>query len=191
MINCKLSLSREFKAYKVNYSSEDTSLADTLTNFFTERGIAPELVVFIISLMPILELRGGLIAAAILNISPFVAVPICIIGNLLPIPFVLLFIRKIFNLLKRNKRIAKWVEKLEARTRKKGSKLQTGKIIGLIIFVGIPLPGTGAWTGALAADIFDIRFRSSMPAIAAGVVLASAIMLTLTYLIPGLFGFSF
>ena len=176
---------------KANHSSEDKPLADTLTNFFTERGIAPELVVFIISLMPILELRGGLIAAAILNISPFVAVPICIIGNLIPIPFVLLFIRKIFNLFKKNKRIARWVEKLEARTRKKGSKLQTGKIIGLIIFVGIPLPGTGAWTGALAADIFDIRFRSSMPAIAAGVVLASAIMLTLTYLIPGLFGFSF
>ena len=129
---------------KANHSSEDKPLADTLTNFFTERGIAPELVVFIISLMPILELRGGLIAAAILNISPFVAVPICIIGNLLPIPFVLLFIRKIFNLLKKNKRIARWVEKLEARTRKKGSKLQTGKIIGLIIFVGIPLPGTGA-----------------------------------------------
>ena len=164
-------------------------MADTLTNFFTERGIAPELVVFIISLMPILELRGGLIAAKLMGVEFFRAFIICFIGNLLPIPFILLFIRKIFNWLKKFNKTEKLIEKLEARSIRKADKVKKYRLFGLFLFVAIPLPGTGAWTGALAADLFDIRIRHSFPTIAAGVLAAGIIMSVLAYAIPGAFGF--
>ncbi len=166
-------------------------MADTLTTFFKEQGIMPELIVFIISMLPILELRGGLIAAALLGISPYVAVPVCIIANLLPIPFVLLFIRKILDFLKRFKKIGKWITKLEEKTESKGEKIKKSEFAGLMLFVGIPLPGTGAWTGSLAAVLFGIKFKKAMLATVAGVFIATAIMLVFTYLIPGLFGFNF
>lgn len=164
-------------------------MAQSLTEFFNGLGLSPELVVFIISLLPIIELRGGLIAAAILGVPWYVAFPICFVGNMLPIPFILLFIRKIFKLLKKIKWLQKPITVLEAKTRKKGERIQKGWLIGLILFVGIPLPGTGAWTGALAADLFDIRIRHSLPAIALGVAIAGAIMLIVSYLVPGFFGF--
>lgn len=164
-------------------------LADTLTQFFQSKGIPPELIVFIISMLPIIELRGGLIAASILGIPWYIATPICILGNLLPIPFILLFIRKILEFLKRFNWLRKIIEKIEDRTTKKGKKIQKRWFIGLILFVGIPLPGTGGWTGALAADIFHIRFKYAFFAIFIGLIVASAIMLIISYFIPGLFGF--
>ena len=102
-------------------------------------GVPAEIVVFIISLCPILELRGGLIAASILHVDMWKAIPICIIGNILPIPFILLFIEKIFELLK-NTRFVKMINKLEEKAEKGAQKIMKHKKWGLLLFVGIPLP---------------------------------------------------
>ncbi len=154
---------------------------------FLRESLPRELVVFIISLLPILELRGGLVAAAILGLDWIVAFPICVIGNILPIPVVLLFIRKIFALLKKINAFKKVIEKLEERAARKSSSLNKYRLWGLFAFVGIPLPGTGAWTGALVANAVDIRFKHSFPIILAGVMVAGIIMSVVSYLIPGFF----
>lgn len=179
-------------------------MADSIAQFFVDLfqdKIPPELTIFIVSLLPILELRGGLIAAALLNVDPWIAYPICVVGNLLPIPFILLFLKKIFALLKKTKLFRKMVEKLENRASAKSKKLtksddkvdekkQKRKILyrmgALLLFVGIPLPGTGAWTGALIADAIDMRIKHSLPAIIGGVLLASIIMMAVSYWIPAL-----
>ena len=95
-----------------------------------------------------------------MEIDFFRAFAICYIGNMLPIPFILLFIRKIFSLLKKVPSVEKMIVKLEARSIRKADKVEKYRLWGLLIFVAIPLPGTGAWTGALIADLFDIRIIS-------------------------------
>lgn len=148
--------------------------------------IPPELVIFLVSLLPILELRGGMLAAALLNVPWAIAFPICVVGNMLPIPFELLFIRKIFDLLRKVKGIRKIVNKLDERARKKAEseKFQKYSYLGLFFFVAIPLPGTGAWTGGLIADILDIRIKKAFPIITVGVIVAGLIMTFITYIIP-------
>lgn len=160
-------------------------MVETVTNFLKEY-LSAELVVFIISLLPILELRGGLIAAAIVGIEWYVALPICIVGNMLPIPFVLLFIRKILNWLKNFKFMKKIVEKLDERAKKKSESINKFIVWGLYLFVAIPLPGTGAWTGALVADVLDVRFKKAFPAIFVGVITAGLIVSFVSYGIPWL-----
>ena len=151
--------------------------------------ISPELIAFIVSMLPILELRGGLIAAKLMEIDFFKAFAICYVGNMLPIPFILLFIRKIFNWLKKIPAVEKAIVKLEARSIRKADKIEKYRLWGLLLFVGIPLPGTGAWTGALIADLFDIRIKHSLPVIAAGVLIAGIIISALSYGLFGLLGF--
>lgn len=151
------------------------------------KGIPPELVIFIISLMPILELRGGLVAASLLGVPWHIAFPICIIGNMLPIPFILLFIKQIFKFLRKFPGFRTIIPKLEKKAGEKGSLINRGRFIGLYSFVAIPLPGTGAWMGALAACLLDIRIKRSFPLIFLGVVTASIIMSILSYFIPGFF----
>ncbi len=160
-------------------------MVETVVEFLREY-VSAELVVFIISLLPILELRGGLVAAAIVGIEWYVALPICIIGNMLPIPFVLLFIRKIFEWLKSFKFMRKFVEKLDERAKKKSESINKFILWGLFTFVAIPLPGTGAWTGALVADILDVRFKKAFPIIFVGVVTAGLIVSLVSYGIPWL-----
>lgn len=162
-------------------------LVHSFVEFFKSK-IPDELLVFIISLLPILELRGGLIAAALLDINFLVAFPICVIGNILPIPFVLLFIRKIFDVLKKTKLFSKMVNKLDERAKEKANSksMQKYKAWGLFIFVAIPLPGTGAWTGALIADVLDIRMKRSLPIITLGVICAGIIISLISYGIPAL-----
>lgn len=151
------------------------------------KGIPPELVIFIISLMPILELRGGLVAASLLGVPWHIAFPICIIGNMLPIPFILLFIKQIFKFLRKFPGFRTIIPKLEKKAGEKGSLINRGRFIGLYSFVAIPLPGTGAWMGALAACLLDIRIKRSFPIIFLGVLTAGIIMSILSYFIPGLF----
>ncbi len=158
-------------------------MVESVTNFLKEH-LSAELVVFIISLLPILELRGGLVAAAIVGVEWYVALPICIIGNMLPIPFVLLFIRKIFEWLKKIKFMKKIVEKLDERAKKKSETINKFILWGLFAFVAIPLPGTGAWTGALVADVLDVRFKKAFPVIFAGVITAGLIVSFVSYGIP-------
>lgn len=164
------------------------SIAQSIVNALDGK-IAPELIAFIVSLLPVLELRGGLIAAKLMNIEFWKAFVICYVGNMLPIPFILLFIRKIFNFLKHFKKFEKLIDKLEARSLRKADKVKKYRLWGLFLFVAIPLPGTGAWTGALVADIFDIRIKHSLPVIAVGVFVAGIIISALSYGLFGALGF--
>ncbi|HCR82983.1 MAG TPA: small multi-drug export protein, partial [Lachnospiraceae bacterium] len=124
-----------------------------------------------------------------LDVQKWQAVPICIIGNLLPIPFILLLITRIFDWMKGTKKLRPMVEKLETKAMSKSANIEKYEFWGLLIFVGIPLPGTGAWTGALIAALLGIRFKKAFPAIALGVLMAGCIMTILSYgIIGGIFG---
>ena len=148
---------------------------------FLQDKVPEELIAFVISLCPVLECRGGIIAARLMEIPFIKAFLICYIGNMLPIPFIILFIRKIFEFLRKFKFFAKIVEKLEAKTEKNKEKVMKYEAWGLLLFVAIPLPGTGGWTGALMAALLDIRFKRALPIIALGVLIAGFIMSGLTY----------
>lgn len=155
-------------------------IVDAITGLLQDK-IPAELVTFLISLCPILECRGGMIAARIMEIPFIKAFVICCVGNLLPIPFIILFIRKIFDFLRRFSLFEKIITKLEAKTEKNKEKVLRYKSWGLLLFVAIPLPGTGGWTGALMAALLDIRIKRSLPIIALGVIIAGFIMSGLTY----------
>ena len=148
-----------------------------------------ELIVFLISLMPILELRGGLIAAALLGLDIVPAFIICIIGNLLPIPFILWFITPIFNKLKKTKHLSKFVNKIEKKALSKKDKIEKAEFWGLFFFVGIPLPGTGGWTGSLIASLINMDKKKAMLAITCGVLLAGVIVGSISFgLLKGIIG---
>ena len=151
--------------------------------------VSKEVIVFLISMIPILELRGGLLAASLLNVSMAKAIPICILGNIIPIPFILLFIKQIFKWLKKTKLFRGLIIKMENRAMGKSDQIKRYEFLGLLLFVGIPLPGTGAWTGSLIAALLGIRFRKAFPAVVVGVCLAAFIMSVISYgIIGGIFG---
>lgn len=151
--------------------------------------IPNELIIFIVSLLPVLELRGGMIAAKLLHVDFWRAFAICYLGNILPIPFILLFIRKIFQFLRDKPVFSKIIEKLEIRSMRNSEKVKRWRDWGLLLFVAIPLPGTGGWTGALIAALTDMRIKKSFPIIALGILIAGIIMSVITYLVPSFFGF--
>ena len=145
-----------------------------------------EAIVFIISMIPILELRGGLLVAGpLLGVPVATAIPLCIIGNIVPVPFILLLITPIFNWMKGTRKLKPLVDKLEARAMSKSDQIERYEFWGLAIFVGIPLPGTGAWTGALIAALLGIRFRKAFPAIVLGICMATVIMWFISYVLLG------
>ena len=156
----------------------DRSLAETLS------ALPEELIVFIVSMLPLIELRGGLILAPFLGMPMWTAIPICLAGNILPIPFILWFITPIFNWLKKTKLFRPLVEKLEAKSLGKSDRIQKYEFWGLVLFVGIPIPGTGAWTGALIASLLNVKIKKAFPAIILGLLLATTIMCIITYFIP-------
>ena len=139
-----------------------------------------ELVIFIVSLFPILECRGGLIVAALLGVDMWKAVPICIIGNVLPVPFLLILLERILQLMKKTplRGMAEWIER---RGEKKSEGMKYGEFLGLLLFVGIPLPGTGAWTGSLIATVLDIDWKKAIIPILLGVLMATVIMTVFSY----------
>ena len=164
-------------------------MTDALIAWFTTTRsgvVSKEMIVFIISMVPILELRGGLVTAALLGIPIAKAVVICVVGNIIPVPFILAFITPIFNWLKKTKWIKPKIEKLEQKSMGKSEKIQKYEFIGLVLFVGIPLPGTGAWTGSLIASLLNIRFKKAFPAIILGICMATVIMCIISYFIPWL-----
>ncbi len=163
------------------------AITDYLVGLF-QGTIPKELIIFIISMFPVLELRGGMIAAKLLDVELLKAFVICYLGNILPIPFILLFIRRIFQFLKRFKKIGGLIEKLEVRSMRKSEKVKRWRNWGLLAFVAIPLPGTGGWTGALIAALLDIRIKNSFPIIALGVLIANLIMSVFSYGLLGLIG---
>ena len=136
---------------------------------------------FIISMIPILELRGGLIVASLLKVPITTAIPLCVAGNILPIPFILLFIKQIFKWMKKVKCFRGLIERIENRAMSKSDSIKQYEFWGLVIFVGIPLPGTGAWTGSLIAALLDIDFKKAVLAELLGIVMATVIMAIFSY----------
>lgn len=137
---------------------------------------------FFISMVPVIELRGAIPIGVSYGLDYWVAVIISIIGNLVPVPFIILFIRKIFELMRKwSPKLNGLVTKLEARAESKSDVVQKYAFWGLFILVAIPLPGTGAWTGALVAAMLDMRLRRAFPAIVLGVLGAATIVTFVTF----------
>ena len=136
---------------------------------------------FIISLLPLLELRGGILAASLLQVEPLKGYIISIIGNLIPIPFILLLINKILEWMRGNKFFKKFAEWLDGKVEKHKGQIEKFGYFGLVLFVGIPLPGTGAWTGSLIASVLEMDRKKSFLSIILGIIMASIIMMILSY----------
>lgn len=135
------------------------------------------LMTLFVSLVPVVELRGAIPIGVAHDLSVWAAVAISIVGNLIPVPFIILFIRNIFAFLrKRIPRINGFIARLEARAKTKSEQVLRWSFWGLFLLVAIPLPGTGAWTGALVAAMLDMRLKRAMPAIFLGVVAAGIVV---------------
>ena len=145
--------------------------------------------VFFISMLPVVELRGAIPAGAVMGLSLWSNYLVSVIGNFLPVPFILLFIRQILAWMKTTKRLSKIALWLEEKAQKKSDQVMRYASLGLFLFVAIPLPGTGAWTGALIASLLDMRMKYALPAIFLGVLTAGVIMSLASYGIVGIFSF--
>ena len=132
---------------------------------------------FLISMIPVVELRGAIPIGTASGLDVFTATAVSVVGNLVPVPFIILFIRKIFALIRKwFPKLDGFILKLEKRAEKKSDTVLRSTFWGLFILVAIPLPGTGAWTGALIAAMLDMRLKRAMPAIALGVVAAGIVV---------------
>ena len=153
-----------------------------LFEWMTSTTWGESLLTLLVSMVPVIELRGGVPFGTALGLAPLHALVVCIIGNMLPIPFIIVYIRRIFHWMRRRSpRLNALVDKLEKKAHLKGQKVTKYKYIGLWLFVAIPLPGTGGWTGALVAAFLDMRLRKAMPAIFAGVLIAGFLITGITY----------
>lgn len=144
-----------------------------------------EVFVFFVSMLPIIELRGGLVVASLLKIPLLKANILCIIGNIIPIPFILLFIKKVFEFMKKHNIFKGFVIKLEERAMKKSDGAAKGEFFFLLLFVGIPLPGTGGWTGSLIASLLEFDIKKASIAIFIGILMAAIIMDIVSYGVLG------
>lgn len=161
-------------------------LAQWFIDIFANK-LGGEMTAFITSIMPVLECRGGMIVAKIFDIPFIKAFLICYLGNMIPMPFILLFIRKILEFMKKHNILKKFIEKMEGRADKNRDKIMRYKQWGLLLFIAIPLPGTGGWTGSLFAALLDIDFKKALPIVALGVFIADLIMSVLTYGVGAIF----
>ena len=139
------------------------------------------LATLLMSMVPIVELRGGIPFGAALGLPPAAVMGAEIIGNMIPVPFIILFIKKIFQWMRRFEPLAKLVSHFESKAESKSDRVTRYKKFGLCIFVAVPLPGTGAWMGALIAALLDMRLRDSFPVITLGVCIASLVVTGITY----------
>lgn len=140
------------------------------------------IMTFLISMVPVVELRGAIPIGVAHGLNFWVAIAVSIVGNLVPVPFIIIFIRKIFAWLRtKSAWLNNLVTRLENRALKKTDTVRKFKFRGLFIFVAIPLPGTGAWTGALVAAMLEMRVKDAFPAIALGVLTAGIIVAFVTY----------
>ena len=146
------------------------------------------LTTFFVAMVPVIELRGALPIGVGMGLPPLAAAAIAIIGNLVPIPFILILLQKIFDFMRDKKHTKKLVAWLEKKADKNRAKIDKYGWLGLILLVAIPLPGTGAWTGALVASCFKMRKKPAMLAITAGVFIAGIIVLLITYGVSSLVG---
>lgn len=153
-----------------------------MITWLTSTTIGKVIATFFISMVPVIELRGGLPYGITLGLDYPLALAAAVLGNMVPVPFIIIYIRHIFTWLR--KRSKWWDEKitrLEKKAHLKGRVVRKYSTIGLGILVAIPLPGTGAWTGALVAAVLDMRLKKAIPAIFLGVCIAAAIMTMVTF----------
>ena len=155
-------------------------MLETISAFFLET-VGREWCVFFCALLPVIELRGAIPLAAGLGLSPLVAFAISVIGNMLPVPFLLLFLRFILRIMKKWRPFARFAAWLERRAEKSRQKIERYAFWGLFLFVAIPLPGTGAWTGSLVAVLTGMKFSRAFVSILGGVLTAGIIMTLLSY----------
>ncbi len=135
----------------------------------------------IIAMAPVLELRGAIPYGLACGLPFWPVFAVALVGNMLPIPFLILFTRPVFAVLRRSRILGRLIERLERRAHLKGQKVNRYQALGLFILVAIPLPGTGAWTGALVAAFLDMRMRNALPAITLGVLAAGIIVALVSY----------
>lgn len=152
-------------------------MTDAIIAFFQNFNISDELLVFLVSMLPIVELRGAIPLGVFLDMNPWLLFTLAVIGNMLPIPFIILCARPIVNFCLRTKFLRPVGNWLEEKVKKNSDKVVKYEIWGLLIFVAIPLPGTGAWTGALIAALLDLRLKNAFPTIFLGVIIAGLIMI--------------
>ncbi len=167
-------------------------MTEQLTNWFQGlfgSGVPGELIAFLASMLPVIECRGGMIIAKGFGIPFLRAFLLCYVGNMIPVPFILLFIRQIFAFMKKHNILTKFIAFLEGKTARNQEKVMRYKQWGLLLFVAVPLPGTGGWTGSLLAALLNIDFKKALPIIALGVFIADVIMSLFTYGLGAVFHF--
>ncbi len=140
-------------------------------------------------MVPVIELRGAIPYGVALGLPLWTSIAVSVVGNLVPVPFILLFIRNIFAWMRRRiPKLNALVSSLEARAESKKATVLRYQFWGLVILVAIPLPGTGAWTGALVAAMMDMRMKKAIPAITLGVIIAAVVVSVITYGATVVFG---
>jgi len=150
--------------------------------WLTEGPVGEFCFTILASMIPVVELRGGIPFGVALGLPVWAAYVAAVIGNILPVPFILVYIRQIFLWLRRHvPALNRVVDKLERKAHLKGRKVTKYKYLGLMLFVAVPLPGTGAWTGALAAAFLDMPLRKALPSILAGILIAGIAISILTF----------
>ena len=155
-------------------------LTDTMTGEFT--------LTALVSMIPVVELRGGIPFGVTAGLPVWAAFIAAVIGNLIPVPFIIAYIRRIFQWMRRRiPRLNRMVDALERKAHLKGQRVTKYKYLGLMLFVAIPLPGTGAWTGSLAAAFLDMPLRKALPSVILGVLIAGMAISILTYGVASLF----
>ena len=146
------------------------------------------LFTMLVSMIPIIELRGGLPFGVALGLPYYLAFPAAVLGNLLPTPFIIVYIRRLFTILRKYfPKLNGFVDRMERKAHLKSQKVLKYQTFGLWLFVAIPLPGTGAWTGSLVAAFLEMRLKRALPAVVLGVLTAGCIMLGLTHVGVNLF----
>lgn len=155
-------------------------LTDTMAGEFT--------LTVLVSMIPVVELRGGIPFGVTAGLPVWAAFIAAVIGNLIPVPFIIVYIRRIFQWMRRRiPKLNSLVDRLERKAHLKGQKVTKYKYLGLMLFVAIPLPGTGAWTGSLAAAFLDMPLRKAIPSVVVGVLIAGMAISILTYGVASLF----
>ena len=146
------------------------------------------IITLLVSMLPVVELRGGIPFGVAAGLPVWAAYLAAVIGNLLPVPFIVVYIQRIFMFMRQNMpRLNSVVDKMEQKAHLKSASVLKYQYLGLAIFVAIPLPGTGAWTGALVAAFLDMRLKKAMPSIMGGVLSAGLIISILSYGVKSLF----
>lgn len=159
-----------------------------LMSWLTGNQVGEVVFTMLVSMLPVVELRGGIPFGTALGLPAGAALCASIVGNLIPVPFIIVYIRRIFQWMRRRlPRLNRLVDRLEKKAHLKGQKVTRYKYLGLLLFVAIPLPGTGAWTGALAAAFLDMPLRKALPSIFAGILLAGVAISVLTFGVASLF----